>query len=656
MMATANPVAGAQQPMVVSVPPGVSAGQMIQINANGQMMNVQVPAGLSQGMQFQVMVPAPVQVAQAMPVAAPMATPMATPVQHSQPQRRGQSDDEPVQAYTPIGMDDPVVQAKIVRSVELDRKTTDAGWAALFLVSLVACNFLGFYEINNAMDVANQRSEKLAAEHEKGNMNLWCGHESSSSGSKYHCEIRSLLGPSTTGRPIKLGARQTTKYCDADFTTSWKQPTNADFCYMPKDQQPTQKAGKWSLGKCPRALDLGTGTGGNAGSGRRRVLQSYSSSRRSSRHKQHEPVPPDWVDHKGEEVEFDTGTQTSEQTDLGVTWADADEACKGLGARICTLDELGKAQNSGCGSASSQPWALDACDGGHLVIGELGKVTCVADCALRPIRCCAHKSANLAKAAEKQSETVNNVTVIDEDHEEKVDVSGVVSPTLTALFVALVLGVLSGIAYIQGLRTHPRCLTWFANLLFPSLLLLVALMMLGTGVLFLPGLLMLIFALIMFAMVWCWRAQLELTAQLLKISTHALTDNMGLIGTNVLLQIIQCIIEIPVLVYYIAAHYQTATWSPLPEVTGCAEVSQFQFEASPTRFFHGFMIIWIGMLLMEMVVHNVGATVAIWCVPRPSSACCPPTACLPTCLLPPTPLTGTSTKATPTTPIPPALP
>lgn len=137
-------------------------------------------------------------------------------------------------------------------------------------------------------------------------------------------------------------------------------------------------------------------------------------------------------------------------------------------------------------------------------------------------------------------------------------------------------------------------------------------MMLGTGVLFLPGLLMLIFALIMFAMVWCWRAQLELTAQLLKISTHALTDNMGLIGTNVLLQIIQCIIEIPVLVYYIAAHYQTATWSPLPEVTGCAEVSQFQFEASPTRFFHGFMIIWIGMLLMEMVVHNVGATVAIW--------------------------------------------
>ena len=113
-------------------------------------------------------------------------------------------------------------------------------------------------------------------------------------------------------------------------------------------------------------------------------------------------------------------------------------------------------------------------------------------------------------------------------------------------------------------------------------------------------------------MVWCWRDQLELTAQLLKISTHTLTDNYGLIGTNVLLQIIQCLLQIPVLVYFIASQYQTANWSRVPEVEGCAEVSYFEYSASPTRYFHGFMIIWIGMLLMEMVVHNVAATVAIW--------------------------------------------
>jgi hypothetical protein len=64
-MATGVPITTptSKPPMVVTVPPGVSQGQMIQINAGGQMLNVQVPAGMVEGQQFQVMAPAPVQAA-----------------------------------------------------------------------------------------------------------------------------------------------------------------------------------------------------------------------------------------------------------------------------------------------------------------------------------------------------------------------------------------------------------------------------------------------------------------------------------------------------------------------------------------------------------------------------------------------------------------
>jgi hypothetical protein len=49
MFATSNPVATAQTTMMVTVPPGMSSGQQIQISANGTMMNVVIPQGVSSG-------------------------------------------------------------------------------------------------------------------------------------------------------------------------------------------------------------------------------------------------------------------------------------------------------------------------------------------------------------------------------------------------------------------------------------------------------------------------------------------------------------------------------------------------------------------------------------------------------------------------------
>ena len=48
------------QMMMVTVPPGVTAGQMFAIQTpSGQQMQVAVPAGVSSGQQMQVSVPAP---------------------------------------------------------------------------------------------------------------------------------------------------------------------------------------------------------------------------------------------------------------------------------------------------------------------------------------------------------------------------------------------------------------------------------------------------------------------------------------------------------------------------------------------------------------------------------------------------------------------
>ena len=72
MLPTATPVAQGQPAMTkmsVTIPAGVSGGQMLQVQTPSGLMQVMVPNGLSAGQSFEMMVPS---------VAAP---PMAQPVQ-----------------------------------------------------------------------------------------------------------------------------------------------------------------------------------------------------------------------------------------------------------------------------------------------------------------------------------------------------------------------------------------------------------------------------------------------------------------------------------------------------------------------------------------------------------------------------------------------
>ena len=76
----ANPAAAGEQNMTVMVPPGVAAGQTVQIQVAGVgPMTVQVPPGLTEGQTFMVQVPLPPQAAQPVAAVAPAAMQMEQP-------------------------------------------------------------------------------------------------------------------------------------------------------------------------------------------------------------------------------------------------------------------------------------------------------------------------------------------------------------------------------------------------------------------------------------------------------------------------------------------------------------------------------------------------------------------------------------------------
>lgn len=75
------PVATGTTTMSVQVPPGVQAGQTLQIQTASGPMNVVVPQGVAEGGTFQVQVPAaPIPTVQATPVIVQAAPVQATPV------------------------------------------------------------------------------------------------------------------------------------------------------------------------------------------------------------------------------------------------------------------------------------------------------------------------------------------------------------------------------------------------------------------------------------------------------------------------------------------------------------------------------------------------------------------------------------------------
>jgi len=529
-----------------------------------------------------------------------------TPVQASVvPQGSGQANSEPLAVIVPKGFDDPVVQAKVMRSVNLDRKTTDAPWAAFFVVALIAAFALGSYQVGNAIDVVGSRETKLADKHGAGEAQVWCDFgKSSTEGRQFMCALHSMLGPSFTGREIPVGARHTTANCATGTLVS----TDANYEYQPFCRTTTTPIQQGN--SCPMP-------GGTIATGRRQL--------RGSNKNAEPPPPPAYINLDGDCVRYDdgSGVSTCDSDDDGPpesgegdpSWKDYSAAhnfCSQQGARLCTFEELGYMYTQ---TPCAAPWALQSCDGGHKVYDDKGGY-CAHDCVQRPVHCCAYQSSASAAAVDEAIDTAKYAAVSvsnQTDTQDDVDVSLLLAPTIIASIVCIVFAVIGGIMYIYGMRGHPRALTWFANLAFPAFMCLIGFVLLGIS--FFLGAILIIFGLIGFCMVWCWRAQLELTAQLLKISTQGLLDNYGLIGTNIILQIIQTALEIPMVIFLIASNVQSGDWSrELPEMPAdaCASISEFHFEGSPTRYFHAFMLIWIGMLLMEMVVHNIGATIAMW--------------------------------------------
>ena len=68
---------GGEVKVTVKVPPGVTAGETVQIEVAGVgPMAVQVPPGLTEGQEFPVQVPLPVQVAEQLPAERPVAMQM----------------------------------------------------------------------------------------------------------------------------------------------------------------------------------------------------------------------------------------------------------------------------------------------------------------------------------------------------------------------------------------------------------------------------------------------------------------------------------------------------------------------------------------------------------------------------------------------------
>merc|ERR1711865_256199 len=83
---------------------------------------------------------------------------------------------------------------------------------------------------------------------------------------------------------------------------------------------------------------------------------------------------------------------------------------------------------------------------------------------------------------------------------------------------------------------------------------------------------------------------------------------------NVILMVLETVLSVPIVVFLIASSYQSADWHRLffLESDACYDIGQFQASGSPSKYLHIFMLIWVGMLGMEMIVHNVAATIAIW--------------------------------------------
>ena len=398
-------------------------------------------------------------------------------------------------------------------------------------------------------------------------------------------------------------------------------------------------------GSCPAGTDLADCGGGSG----RRMLRTTSRNR--------QPAPPPPANNYAVAANY-SGSEymTLEVRDLGhfdrfemFTWLEAKQTCASQGARLCTAEEIVIGKGGGCTVPESMAWAADECDGGHVAAtAHLGanvvdatagaidnkKMHCASDCdeMRRALVCCADTvsgktqgprdfAAEYAAAAAAEevriAKKTQHKTLQQKKEDEKQGSSytggGFLGGMVTALFTCILVAALAGVAYIYSLRENPRCMTWAANLFFPIMLFLVGLFVMYD----LPtlGIILWIFAALAVCMIMCWRAQIEVTAKLLGMASQTLLDNGGLIPVKGILMVMELFITLPVVVFSVTSYFQSADWTQMYQEPGnpdCTEICGFAYGASPSRFFHHFMLIWVGMLFMEIMVHTIAGATAMW--------------------------------------------
>lgn len=389
----------------------------------------------------------------------------------------------------------------------------------------------------------------------------------------------------------------------------------------------------------------GTDTADCGGSGRRRV-QTRS---RSSRNRAPAP-PPEAISYAVLATNYSSssGVMVFESRNKGeeykweaFTWEEANSLCADAGARLCSAEELAYGLGGGCTVAESLVWAADECDGGHVAVsassmgGTLAAIDgldmqCAATCEdmNRAVKCCADTTA--AKAAESMrvfdatdvaetdAKPPKHKTLQEKKQKESDDDGftggGFLSGMLVAVLVCVLISGLTGLGYIYSMRENPRCMTIFANVFFLVILFLVGLFVMSIGG-FIFGLILWLIAAIGVCMLFCWRAQLELAAKLLGMAAQTLLDNGGLIPVKALLMVAEIFVTLPVIVFNVTSYFQEGDWDQIYQEPGnpdCLEVCTFAYGPSVSRYFHQFMLIWVGMLFMEIMVHTIAGATAMW--------------------------------------------
>ena len=144
---------------------------------------------------------------------------------------------------------------------------------------------------------------------------------------------------------------------------------------------------------------------------------------------------------------------------------------------------------------------------------------------------------------------------------------------------------LNAVADATVAANSPRCATWFANLFFPAILLLVAIfcMFVGQAVM---SLVLLIVAALSVCMILCWRAQLELAAQLLALGSNTLLENGGLIPVKIICMIMEVIFTIPILIFIVASNVQDGDWAGSTSGGECQSVCAWSTSGSASTYYH----------------------------------------------------------------------